>query len=146
MNAKSVFLAFVCFLFLAPAVQARDTENIIPVEAATESAMGKQKLLDVPFYMIGQKHPKVKTRLGNYMASRKTRGAFRSDLESCKIAFLSAMISLQQRAQREGGDGIINIKSYTKNKNYESATNFRCIAGAFVVHVALTGDVVKFAK
>jgi len=132
-------------LFVSDA-QARNTERLIDVTAAVESAMGKAKLLDVPFYMKGQKHPKVKTKLGNYMSTRKSRGAFRSDLESCKITFLSALISLQKRARKEGGDAIINIISVTKDQEFESATQFRCVAGAIIVHVALRGDVVIFSK
>ncbi len=135
-----------CMTFLASNAWARNTEVLVSVEEAVESGVAKKKLLDVPFFMKGQKHPKVKTKLGNYMSTRKTRGAFRSDKESCKIAFLSAIISLQQRAKKEGGDGIINIISVTKDQEFESSKEFRCVAGAIIVHVALKGDVVKFNK
>jgi|TARA_B100001964_G_scaffold245073_1_gene329724 hypothetical protein len=131
-------------MFLASNVEARNTEVLVSANEAAENGIGKENLLDIPFYMKGQKHPRVKDKLGNYMSTRKTRGAFRSDTESCKIAFLSAIISLQKRVKKQGGDGIINIISVTKDQEYESTTKFRCIAGAIIVHVALRGDVVKF--
>ena len=43
----------------------------------------------------------------------------------------------QQRAEREGGNAVIDIVSVTMNKKTESATQYRCIAGSTVVHVGL---------
>ena len=71
-----------------------------------------------------------------------TRGAFRSDLASCQVAFLSAVIVLQKRAQLESAGAVVDIVSLTRGKQTESATEFRCIAGSTVVHVALRGKLV----
>ena len=75
--------------------------------------------------------------------SRSTSGAFRSDETSCKVAFLSAAKALQQRAQEAGGDAVVDIVSTTRKSQTEDATNFRCVAGTWVVHVGLKGRVVK---
>ena len=59
------------------------------------------------------------------------------------MAFLSALINLQERAKRDGGEAIIDIKSITRGKETSSATEYWCVAGSTVVHVGLTGKVVQ---
>jgi hypothetical protein len=130
-------------LLVASDALARNTEHLFPVKDAVESSTGKQKLLSVPFYFEGQKHPKQKAVVGEWKANRSTRGVFRSDEKACQIAFLSALIALQERAQREGGDAIVGIKSVTRGVETSSASKYRCVAGATVVHVALFGTVVR---
>ena len=146
MKRTMILLSLVGALFLTSDAMARNTVVLGSVAEAKNSQLGEDTLLDIPFYMKGQKHPRVQKKVGNYKSTRKSRGAFRSDEESCRTTFLSAIISLQQRAIKEGGNGIINIVSITKNKNYENAVNYRCVAGSILVNVALKGDVVKFAK
>lgn len=41
-------------------------------------------------------------------------------------AFMSAAIALQERAKREGGNAVVDIKSITKHNDLVSATQFRC--------------------
>ena len=43
-------------------------------------------------------------------------------------------------------NAVVDIVSVTWGKQTESATEFRCIAGTFVVHVGLKGKLVKLAK
>jgi hypothetical protein len=50
---------------------------------------------------------------------------------------------LQERAQDEGGDAIVDIVSITRRKKTESASEFRCVAGALIVHVGLRGTIVR---
>ena len=143
---------FACLLvgsvfLLAPlGAQARNTEHLYPVEEAKSSDLGEARLLDVPFYMKGQKHPKVKKTLSEVNTDRSTRGAFRSDSSSCQVAFLSALIVLQQRAMEKGGNAVVDIVSTTRGKKTESASEYRCIAGSVVVHVGLKGKIVTLAK
>ena len=144
---RLVTVLFGSILALAPvSAHARNTEHFYPVEEARTSELGEARLLDVPFYMKGQKHPKVKQTLSEVNTDRSTRGAFRSDNSSCQVAFLSALIVLQQRALEKGGDAIVDIVSTTRGKKTESATEYRCIAGAMIVHVGLRGKIVKLAK
>lgn len=144
---RLVFLLIATVLVLAPlGAQARNTEHFFPAAEAAESDLGKEKLLSVPFYLKGQKHPAVQKTLSEVTANRSTRGAFRSDEASCQVAFLSAMIVLQQRAQQKGGNAIVDVVSATRGEETESATNYRCVAGSVVVHVGLKGRIVKLAK
>lgn len=144
---RPTLLLIGCILLLAPfGAQARNTEQFYSAEDAKNSDVGQEKLLDVPFYMKGQKHPKVKKTLSEVQSQRSTRGAFRSDEASCQVAFLSAMIALQQRAIEKGGNAIIDVVSTTRDKTTESATEYRCVAGAVVVHVGVKGKIVQLAK
>jgi uncharacterized protein YbjQ (UPF0145 family) len=49
---------------------------------------------------------------------------------------------LQDRARKEGGNAVVNIKSNYRNELTESPTEFTCGAGAVIAGVALVGDVV----
>jgi hypothetical protein len=104
---------------------------------------GKAFLFDIPIYMKGAKHPAVAKKLIEVSTNQSTRGAFRSDDASCRVAFLSAAKVLQDRAQEAGGDAVVDVVSITRRSQTEDATNFRCVAGAMVVHVGLKGSVVK---
>lgn len=141
---SNVFVISALLLLFAAPASARDTEVILDAKAAAESEQGKAALLDIPFYMKGQEHPEVVKKLIQVSANRSTRGVFRSDEDSCRVAFLSAMIVLQERAQTEGGDALVDVVSITRGKLTESPTEFRCIAGSTVVHVGLKAKIVKF--
>ena len=129
---------------LTPAVAlARNTEVFISAPEVINSDHGKSFLLDIPIYMKGARHPAVAKELEQVTTNQSTRGAFRSDDASCRVAFLSAAKVLQQRAQQAGGDAVVDVVSITRRTQTEDTTNFRCVAGAMVVHVGLKGRVVK---
>jgi hypothetical protein len=142
MDLRLVPIVGVSVLIFAGSAAARNTEHYYEVSKAVESALGKERLLNVPFYFAGQQHPGTKKTFGVWSANRSTRGVFRTDAEACKVAFLSALIALQQRAEKEGGEAIVEIRSVTRDKKTTSATQYRCVAGATVAHVALEGAVV----
>ena len=146
MRTRRVALILALSLGLAPRALARSTFHDIGVQSAVESSLGRERLLDVPFYMAGAPHPQVARDLGVFKSNRSTNAFAKTDEEACRVAFLSALISLQGRARAEGGDGLVEVKSVTKHRDLESATSFRCVAGNVVANVALTGRVVKFAK
>lgn len=127
----------------APA-QARSDFHDLPVEAAVESALAKERLLDVPYYLAGQKHPAVSLDLGEFKSNQRSNGFGKSDQAACNVAFLSALITLQKRVTREGASAVVDIKSVTRDRPLASETEYRCVAGNVVVNVALTGRVVKF--
>ncbi len=134
------------FMLAASTANARSTFRDLDVKQAAESELGKQKLLDVPFFMMGQKHSKTGRDFGVFTSNRRTNAFGKSDEEACKIAFLSAIIALQSRAEEMGGDAVVDIKSTTKHNDLESATHYRCAAGSVIANVVLTGQVVKFEK
>jgi len=133
-------------LAIASPSAARQTNHVMPVQEAVQSDLGRERLSDVPFYFAGQEHPPVVEEVSVARSNRSTRGLFRSDEEACQVAFLSALIQLQARARQERADAIVDIISVTKNRHLTSATEYRCIAGATVVHVGLEGRLVRFQK
>lgn len=144
---RASLVAIVSALVLAPLVAgARETEHLLPVKDAVESEVGKAKLFSTPFYMEGQKHPRVAKVVHEANTEQSTSGAFRSDEASCQVAFLSSIRELQQLAVQKGADAIVDVVSTTWGRQTESATEYRCIAGTFVVHVGLKAKLVKLAK
>jgi uncharacterized protein YbjQ (UPF0145 family) len=84
----------------------------------------------------------VKKTIGEFATNKKTNAFGKSDEAACQHVFLSAVLELQERARKEGGNAVINIKSNYKNDLRASATEFTCGAGAVLAGVALVGDVV----
>lgn len=124
-------------------VMARDTLKMIDIQEALESADFQAKLGgDIKFYWGDQPSPKVAKQRGRYSSNKKTNAFNKSDLEACQWAFLSALLSLEQRARSEGGNAVVNIQSYYKKQLRSSRTEVECHAGAFVAGVALSGEVV----
>jgi len=129
------------------AAEARNTKLILPVNGVLSSSDAKTKLDgSVAFYFGKSKHPAVVRKFGNYVTNKKTNSFGKSDAEACNWAMLSALITLQERAQKEGGNAVINIESYYKKEPNSLNSEYECHAGAFVAGVALRGDVVKLAK
>jgi hypothetical protein len=121
---------------------AKDSFLDLPVDAAVKSPRASA-LHDLPFFMLGQSHPDFGKSLGEFTANRSTNAFGKSNEEACSVAFLSAVISLQDRAKTLGGAAVVDIKSITKHNDLVSATMYRCVAGAVVANVALTGTIVS---
>ena len=100
---------------------------------------------DVSTYMAGQKHPEVARRIGEWKSNRRTNAFRKSDADACAIAYLSALATLEERAKKEGGNAVIEIRSITRNEELSSATRYRCAAGNLIANVALKGTVVELA-
>ncbi|MFZ3033361.1 MAG: hypothetical protein WA138_05050 [Parvibaculum sp.] len=129
------------------AAEARNTKLTLPVDGVLSSSDAKQKLDGgVAFYFGKSHHPAVIKKFGNYATNKKTNSFGKPDEEACNRAMLSALITLQERAQKEGGNAVINIESYYKKEPNSLNSEFECHAGGFVAGVALRGDVVKLAK
>ena len=130
-------------LTVVSVAHARDERLKMPIKDAMETAEAKDKLgSDIKFF-FGADKPKTSQTLGSFTSNKKTNFANKSDEEGCKIAFLSAMIALKERAIREGGNAVINIHSIYKNEKFESATEYECGAGKIMGGVALRGTVAK---
>lgn len=141
-----IFSAVIGLVLFSSPLFARNTFHDLSVRDAAKSVKGEEKLLNVPFYMAKQKHPAIRKDLGVFKSNKRTNAINKSDEQACRIAFLSAIISLQQRAQRMGADGIVDIKSITKHKSLVSASKYRCAAGDLMANVVLTGRLVEFSK
>ena len=126
-----------------PVGNARDTVQSHSIEEVLSSANGKAKLgSDIKFAFGKKSLGIVKKNYGEFRTNKKTNAFGKSDEKACKWVFLSAMISLRDRAVTEGGNAVINIRSNYKNNTTSSETTFQCGAGAIMAGVALIGDVV----
>lgn len=146
MRAAGYILAFV-MLVVASEASARDDWLMFPLRDALNSPTAQQRLdQGIRFYFGDQKHPKVAKTLGQYMSNKKTNAFNKSDKEACEWAFLSALLSFQERALQLGGDAVIDITSYYKKHSVRSSTEYECGAGAFMAGVTFQGTVVKLAR
>ncbi len=141
---KALLGFFLSFILLAPAAQARDSKHMLPIQQAMASAEFKNKLdPEIKFYFGNQKHPRAIKTIGNFATNKKTNAFAKSDEEACRWVFLSALLTLQERARSEGGNAVINVASNYKQNTFSSNSQYECHAGAIMAGVALTGDIVR---
>jgi uncharacterized protein YbjQ (UPF0145 family) len=145
-TVKTVFV--VLTMIGMAGAQARDDRLKFPIKAAMDTGKSTRTALDpsIRLYFGQQKTPAVAKTMGEWTSNKKTNAANKSDQEACEIAFVSAALSLQDRAKKEGGNAVINIRSVYKNDNVESASEYLCGAGTFMAGVALRGTVVTLKK
>jgi len=144
----SAGIAFVCLSLCASDVLARDTMQTFPIQTVLDLGKGNGKLGgDIAFYFSDQPHPAIEAPLSRgVVTNKKTNSLNKSDVEACNQTMLSALIELQERARREGGNAVVNIASYYKNNRFESRDEFQCAGGNIMNGVALIGDVVKLKR
>lgn len=143
---KNIFLILILSL-TATIVHARDTVAGYSIAEAmaleqTKEALGTQ----VTFYFGNQEHGAIEKKFGEFRTNKKTNAFNKSDEAACQWAFLSALLSLRDRAVKEGGNAVINVKSNYKGNLVSSEEQFQCGAGAVMAGVALVGDVVTLAE
>ena len=126
---------------------ARDDRLRLSIEEALATPDAEAKLnAGIKFFFGDQAHPEVERQIGTYTSNKKTNAFGKSDQKACRWAFLSAMISLQERAVSEGGNAVVNIRSNYRQVDFSSPTEFECGAGSVVAGVTLVGEVVKLAE
>lgn len=141
---KLAILTIFSLAFFSTSSFARDDIGSYSIENALSSEAAKAKLgTDIKFYFGEQKHPKVLSDFGEFKTNKKTNAFNKTDEEACDWVFLSAMIALKDRAVKEGGNAVVDIKSNYKNNLTSNEKTFQCGAGTMVAGVALTGKVVK---
>ena len=144
MKKALLFAAALACSVIAGTAYAKDDHLQMPIQDAMDSSEAKEKLDgSVKFFFGKQTYPSPKQRYGTFTANKKTNFTGKSNNEGCQRAFLSAMISLQERAQKEGGNAVVGIKSVYKKEELVSETEYMCGAGTFMGGVALRGEVVK---
>ena len=147
MKTKIAAGCMILALGASPAL-ARDDRLMFPVAEGMEKGKSTKDRIDpdIRVYFGKQKTPAIDRKMGEFTANRKTNATNKTDKEACEISFVSAVLSLQQRARREGGDAVVNIHSVYKNENRESDSEYLCGAGTFAAGVALRGTVVKLKE
>ncbi|MBD0786676.1 excinuclease [Vibrio sp. Y2-5] len=141
---KLAILTMFSLAFFSASSFARDDIGAYSIENALNLEAAKAKLgTDIKFYFGEQKHPKIIKEFGEFKTNKKTNAFNKTDEEACDWVFLSAMIALKERAVKEGGNAVVNIKSNYKSNLTSSESTFQCGAGTMIAGVALTGKVVK---
>ena len=141
---KKIIMIAIVNLVLIPPALARDTIESYSVEEAMSLEKAKGTLgSEISFHFGDQAHGKIEKNFGEFRTNKKTNSFNKTDKQACQWAFLSAMVSLRDRARREGGNAVVNIKSNYKNDLTSSNDSFQCGAGSIIAGVALVGDVVK---
>ncbi|MES3024163.1 MAG: excinuclease ATPase subunit [Pseudomonadota bacterium] len=142
----NVLIAGVLVAAATAPVQAADNKLMMPLAEALANDEVKSRLGDsVKFYFGSQPTPKVLEQLASDKTSLRTNSFGKSNEAACTRVFLSALLSLQKRANALGANAVINIVSNFKNVEYASTTDFECHAGSIMAGVALKGDFVKIA-
>jgi uncharacterized protein YbjQ (UPF0145 family) len=144
MNKRMCLVLTAFLVHFASTAYARDDIGDYSIEDALSLEQAKSITgSDVKFYFGNQPHGKVEKSFGQYKSNKKTNAFGKSATTACQWAFLSAMQSLKERAIKEGGNAVINIKSNYKDVLTSSTKTFQCGSGAVIAGVALMGDVVK---
>lgn len=143
---KKGFLAFpllIAGLSLTTTTQARDTEHLLSIEEAMNTPAAQEKLdPEIRFVFADTPHDTIIAEHGNFVTNKKTNAFNKTDQEACRWVMLSALLSLQDRVQKEGGNAVVNIESYYKQRPMASRNEYECHAGFLMAGVALRGDVV----
>ena len=144
---RIILLGLITLVFVATPVLAKDTWHQFSAKEAQASKVGKDKLNpNIKLFMKGEKHAKVIKKIGEYKSNKRSNAFGKSEQATCDTSFLSALIALQDRAEKEGGNAVIDIYTITKDKKFESAEQYSCLKGTMVSNVALMGTVVQLAE
>jgi hypothetical protein len=144
MLRNAALLAIACSVAL-PA-SARDEQKLYPIVQALRSPAAQGKVdPGIRLFFGRQRHPNVMKDFGEWPTNKKTNAFAKSDLEACEWVFLSAVIALQERARKAGGNAVINIVSNYRNVVTSSESEYMCGAGAIIAGVALKGRVVSLS-
>ncbi len=142
-----VGLVFAISLLFASQAMARDDRLMFSIGDVLKSPGAAEKVdKNIRLYFGKQRHPKVAKNFGTVTANKKTNAFNKSDKQACEWVFLSAVIALQDRARRDGGNAVVNIRSYYKKQNVSSRTEFMCGVGNVVAGVTFQGDIVRLKK
>ncbi|RZI43905.1 excinuclease ABC subunit A [Herbaspirillum sp. HC18] len=143
---KKLLLTALAAAAMQPAL-ARDDHRMYPIKDALETPEAQSRLdKHIKLFFGDQPYPKSAKVIGEWRTNKKTNGFNKSDKHACEWVFLSAVMELQERAQKEGGDAVVGIKSNYKNEERSSENEYMCGSGALMSGVALKGTVVKLSK
>jgi len=134
-------------VFATSTSQARNEVLRFSIEDVLSQPGANSKLnSSIRLFFGDQALPAIERKLGTFTSNKKTNAFNKSDVEACNWAFLSAMMSLQERAIRERGNAVVNIRSFYRKSEFSSTSEFECGAGTFVVGITMVGEVVRLTE
>ncbi len=140
---RSYFFVLMLSLVFCAEVHASDTKHFFSIQEALDSEEFNGRLnKKIKFYFGSKPKRRVSKNLGDFVTNKKTNAVVKSDRKACEWVFLSALLSLQKRVVAEGGNAVINIRSFYKKKIMSSKTEFECHVGLLMAGVALKGTAV----
>ena len=129
----------------ASVANARNTRHLFSIEDAMKR--GPVHKLDPNIQLIfGNDGPVSEQSYGLWKTNKKTNAFNKTDEDACRWVFFSALLSLQARARKEGGNAVVGITSVTSDFRTTSETEYMCAAGDVIAGVALEGTVVRIAN
>jgi hypothetical protein len=141
------WILLLAFAVGATCAEARDERLLFPIaDALADSGLQMKVNPDVKLYFGKQPFPEPAENFGLYTSNKKTNFFNKSDKEACQLAFVSALISLQERAEKLGGNAVINIRSIYRKDQFISETEYECGAGIVVGGVSLRGEIVLLSQ
>lgn len=103
MKQAALFVFLLALLFSASTGDARNTVHQLSIEDALAEGEKKGVLIEgIRLYFGDAATPAVENDHGQFTANRKTNAFNKSDEKACNWVFLTAIKSLQERAQRQG--------------------------------------------
>lgn len=111
----------------------------LPIADALNSDVAKQKLN--PEIKLSFDKTPVRENSKEWTTTRKTNNVGKSISKSCNRAFISALIALQNQANKVGATEVSNIYSFSQNVPFRSPTEYQCIEGHIMSSVTLKGTV-----
>ena len=137
-----LFLLMLSFVFCEE-LQADDTKHFFSIQEALDSKAFEGRLnKEIKFYFGSKPDQRISKNLGDFVTNKKTNAFLKDDHTACEWVFLSALLSLQKRVVAEGGNAVINIRSFYKKNEMSSETKFECHVGLLMAGVTLKGTVV----
>lgn len=147
MKNLSTILITILLSLMMTTTHARDERQQHSLASAMDNQNAQEKLDgSVKFYFGDAGHPGVAKTHGEFMSNKKTNAFNKTDKTACEWAFLSAMISFQDRAKGLGANAVINIRSYYKKNLISSTTEYECGVGGIIAGVTFKGDVVTLGS
>jgi hypothetical protein len=104
-------------LLAASSAFAGDDVVMLPVATAINTPEAQQKLSNtVKFYFGAQPVTGISQDFGEFVANPKTNAFAKTVNAACQWVFLSALLSLQERAESLGANAVIHIVSYFRKR------------------------------
>ncbi len=139
-------VALGCFVFALHPARATNQVVMIDLDGSMSTNEAREKLdPNIKFYFGKASHAAVLHNFGEFVSNKKANGFLRDDTAGCQRAFLSALIAFQQKAQKLGGDAVIELESFYQKIPEQIDKQVPCHSGGLMDGVALRGKIVKLA-
>ena len=143
-------LTILCFVIpLQSLAKEEKSSNLkyMEIEEALKSPQFDKVITSkIPYFFADQSHPEIEKTILVSNSTRTVNVTFKFGNDSCISAFLQTLAALQQTAEAQQADAIVNVRSSFEGRELSSTTNYLCDPGFFVASVGLKADIVNLKK